>query len=220
MSEVVRLLTIPSLDQFQTQAYRKCGDSMERTFKVRIAPLARHGNDCPPRCRYFAASLAVVALVLFQTHPANLAAAPPQSAPVKDRSLEPPVFLPDGSEFRTWEPEEFRFSRTLYVSQHHQNASDANPGTEVMPLKSIGRAAELLQPGERVVVGSGVYREWVCPPRGGTDSDHMISYELRLGPMLSSRVQRFCRQKWKNRSRGFLIRGREQRLRLPRQRSG
>ena len=152
---------------------------MEMMFKSRIARLARHFKDCP--CRFFAALLAVVAVSLFQTQPAKLAAAPSQSASARTRSLEPPVFLPDGSEFRTWEPDEFRFSRTLYVSQRHQNASDANPGTEAKPLKTIGRAAELLQPGERVIVGSGVYREWVCPPRGGTDADHMISYEAAPG---------------------------------------
>lgn len=97
------------------------------------------------------------------------------------RSLDPPVFLPDGTEFRTWEPREHRFQRTLFVDQRHPQASDTNPGTQQLPFKTISRAAELLQPGERVVVASGIYREWVCPLRGGLDAEHLISYEAAPG---------------------------------------
>ena len=60
-------------------------------------------------------------------------------------------------------------------------ASDTNLGTAEMPFKTIGRAAELLEPGERVLVASGVYREWVRPARGGTDPEHIISYEAAPG---------------------------------------
>ena len=98
----------------------------------------------------------------------------------KMRSLTPPAFLPDGSEFKTWEAP-LEFSRTYYVDQSDLKASDGNPGTKELPFKTISRAAELLQPGERVVVGTGVYREWVRPARGGTDPEHMISYEAAPG---------------------------------------
>lgn len=97
------------------------------------------------------------------------------------RSLDPPVTLPDGSEFLTWEPEVHRFTRTYYVSQRHRDASDENAGTRLKPFKTIGRAAELLQPGERVIVGAGVYRETVRPKRGGDSPDRMISYEAAEG---------------------------------------
>ena len=73
------------------------------------------------------------------------------------RSLEPPVMLPDGSEFKTWE-QPLRFDRTYYVDQAHPNASDANPGSSERPFATINRAAQILQPGERVVVASGIYR--------------------------------------------------------------
>ncbi|MGA2622009.1 MAG: right-handed parallel beta-helix repeat-containing protein, partial [Thermoguttaceae bacterium] len=94
--------------------------------------------------------------------------------------LSPPVCLPDGVEFRTWEVP-LRFTRTCYVAQAHPKASDYNPGTEELPLRTIDHAAQLLQPGERVVVGPGVYRERVRPARGGTGPDRMISYEAAPG---------------------------------------
>jgi hypothetical protein len=84
------------------------------------------------------------------------------------QSLNLPGFLPDGSEFQTWEPERFKFSKTYYVDQSHPNASDDNPGTKELPFRTINRAAQVLQPRERVVVGEGVYREWVCPVHGET----------------------------------------------------
>ena len=83
------------------------------------------------------------------------------------RSLTPPAFLPDGSEFKTWEVP-FNFAKTYYVEQLNQKASDQNPGTKELPFKTINHAAQLLQPGERAVVGTGVYRECVRPERGGT----------------------------------------------------
>jgi len=95
-------------------------------------------------------------------------------------SLNPPVFLPDGQEFKTWAPR-LEFSRTYHVDQRHPKASDQNPGTAELPLRTIGRAAELLQPGERVVVAAGVYREHVAPARGGSGPDRMISYEAAPG---------------------------------------
>jgi hypothetical protein len=96
------------------------------------------------------------------------------------QSLVPPALLPDGSEFKTWEVPQ-SYSTTLHVDQAHPEAADTNPGTETRPLKTIGRAAELLEPGQRVVVGAGVYREWVRPRQGGTDPDHMITYEAAPG---------------------------------------
>jgi len=75
----------------------------------------------------------------------------------KMRSLAQPAFLPDGSEFKTWEasPE---FSRTYHVDQSHPQASDNNPGTTDLPFKTINHAAQLLQPGERVLVASACVR--------------------------------------------------------------
>jgi alpha-L-arabinofuranosidase len=99
---------------------------------------------------------------------------------VDKTSLVPPVLLPDGQEFKTWETKP-AFSRTYYVAQSHPNASDNNPGTEALPWKTINRAAQALQPGERVVVAAGTYRERVRPARGGTGPERMISYEAAPG---------------------------------------
>ena len=41
------------------------------------------------------------------------------------------------------------------------------------------RAAELLEPGEKVLIKSGVYREWIKPAKGGSGADKMISYEVQ-----------------------------------------
>ncbi len=62
-----------------------------------------------------------------------------------------------------------------------RRSSDANPGTREKPLRTIGRAAEILQPGERVVVHEGVYRECVSPRRGGKGPRAMIAYEAADG---------------------------------------
>jgi hypothetical protein len=85
--------------------------------------------------------------------------------PMPMRGLESPVMLPDGREFKTWE-QPLRFDRTYYVDQSRTNASDANPCTSERPFATINRAAQVLQPGERVVVAAGIYRARVSPAHG------------------------------------------------------
>jgi hypothetical protein len=84
--------------------------------------------------------------------------------------------LPDGSTYAAWE-QPLTFSRTYYVDNNAPGADDSGPGTNARPFRTIGRAAELLQPGERVMIASGTYRECVRPARGGTSPSQMISYE-------------------------------------------
>ena len=83
--------------------------------------------------------------------------------------------LPDGTEFEFWE-QPLEFSKTYYVDCDSPNADDNGPGTQDKPFRTISKAAEVLQPGERVVIASGIYRECVRPARGGSDrgrwSDH------------------------------------------------
>jgi hypothetical protein len=88
--------------------------------------------------------------------------------------------LPDGTEFHFWE-QPLRFSRTYYVDGNSPKSDDNGPGTADWPLRTINKAAQVLQPGERVVVAAGTYRECVRPARGGTDPAHMISYEAAPG---------------------------------------
>src|SRR5690242_16374810 len=88
--------------------------------------------------------------------------------------------LPDGTQFTFWE-KPTRFSRTYYVDGSSPASDDRGPGTRDRPFRSIGRAAEVLQPGERVVIAAGVYRECVRPARGGSGPEKMISYEAAPG---------------------------------------
>ena len=73
------------------------------------------------------------------------------------------------------------FTKTYYVDCQAKNADDNGPGTQEHPFRTINRAAQVLQPGERVVIAEGVYREFVRPARGGTGPDAMISYEAAPG---------------------------------------
>ncbi len=84
--------------------------------------------------------------------------------------------LPDGEPLRFWHPTT-KFKRTLIVDQNHPDADDGNPGTAERPLRTIGAAAERAEPGDRVLVRPGTYRECVRPARSGTGPDAMISYE-------------------------------------------
>ena len=94
--------------------------------------------------------------------------------------------LPDGTELEIWE-QPLEFSKTYYVDCESPNADDNGPGTQDKPFKTISKAAEILQPGERVVIATGVYRECVRPARGGTGPTQMISYEAAPGAKVSIR---------------------------------
>ncbi len=85
--------------------------------------------------------------------------------------------MPDGTDFFAWERPAV-FARTLHVNNRHRRADDANPGTADAPLASINAAARMVQPGERVLVHPGVYREWVRPKCGGTGPEAMIHFEV------------------------------------------
>ncbi len=115
-------------------------------------------------------------------------------------SLEPAVQLPDGSEFKTWvKPAMVAsgcYTRTYYVDQRHAQADDDHPGTRDRPWRTIRRAAEVLRPGERVVVAAGLYRERVSPARGGTGPERMISYEAAPGAEVVVSGSRVVRGPW------------------------
>ncbi len=90
------------------------------------------------------------------------------------------AILPDGSAFEFWEQDN-ACDRVLYVSCDDPAASDENDGSEKAPFKTIGRAAKLADPGTKVVIRQGIYRECVAPAAGGSDPAHMISYEAYPG---------------------------------------
>lgn len=95
-------------------------------------------------------------------------------------SRQLPILLPDGTQFPVWE-DETDYRRAYYVDQQHPGAADDNPGTEEAPFLTIQAAAELVEPGEKVLIKSGTYRELVQPRRGGTGADGMICYEAAPG---------------------------------------
>lgn len=81
--------------------------------------------------------------------------------------MDQDMMLPNGQYFESWEKEQ-KYSRELHVNGNHPGASDKNDGTYDHPLKTINAAAQLADPGTRVLIHEGVYRECVAPERGGS----------------------------------------------------
>ncbi len=69
---------------------------------------------------------------------------------------------------------------TYHVAAGHPLAADAAPGSAAEPWRTIGRAAEALEPGDRVVIHGGTYREHVLPARSGRPGAP-ITYEAAPG---------------------------------------
>ncbi len=103
--------------------------------------------------------------------------------------------LPDGTDFTFWE-KPLRFTRTYYVDGSSPRSDDRGPGTHQRPFRTIGKAAEVLQPGERVVIAAGTYRECVRPARGGSAPDKMISYEAAPGAAVIVKASEVLREGW------------------------
>ncbi len=113
------------------------------------------------------------------------------------------VLLPNGHEFISWE-RPLQFTRTYYVDNPNPRAADSNPGTKELPFLTINKAAQVLQPGERVVIMRGVYRERIDPARGGTGPDKLISYEAAPGAEVVVKGSRIVRAGWEP-STGFKL---------------
>jgi len=80
--------------------------------------------------------------------------------------------------------EQIDYTKTYHVAISAPWASDTNPGTAEKPFQTISRAAEVLLPGERVLIHAGTYREWVKPPRGGSGPDKPITYAAAPGELV------------------------------------
>ncbi|WP_267387081.1 right-handed parallel beta-helix repeat-containing protein [Sphingomonas sp. GC_Shp_3] len=118
------------------------------------------------------------------------------TATARDGSATTDTRLPDGTAFPRWE-QPLTFSKTYYVDIASRSADDAGPGDAARPFRTIGRAAEILQPGERVVIAAGVYRECVRPARGGTGPGEMISYEAAPGAKVCIRGSEVLGDGWR-----------------------
>ncbi|MCY2953082.1 MAG: hypothetical protein NTU53_14055, partial [Planctomycetota bacterium] len=63
-------------------------------------------------------------------------------------------------------------------------------------IATINQAAQVLQPGQRVIVAAGVYRERLRPARGGSGPEAMISYEAAPGAQVVLKGSRVFREMW------------------------
>ena len=107
--------------------------------------------------------------------------------------------LPDGTEYVSWE-QPLSFSKTYYVDNNSARANDNGPGTRERPFRTINKAAQVLQPGERVVIASGTYRECVRPVRGGAGPAQMISYEAAPGATVFVKGSEILKDGWQQES--------------------
>ena len=105
--------------------------------------------------------------------------------------------LPDGTRFPVWQ-DETDYRKVYYVDQQHPGAADDNPGTEEAPFLTIQRAADLVEPAEKVLIKSGIYRELVQPRRGGTGADGMIAFEAAPGADAIIRGSQVLSATWTN----------------------
>ena len=60
---------------------------------------------------------------------------------------------------------------TLFVAQ---TGVDSNPGTSLLPFKTIQKAANVAVPGNKIYVRAGTYRETVTPTNSGTSASPII----------------------------------------------
>jgi hypothetical protein len=113
--------------------------------------------------------------------------------------------LPDGTAYAFWD-DQTEYTKVLHVAGDSPQASDDNPGTIEQPLKTISAAARLLQPGEKVIVHEGIYRECIKPARGGTSQDKMIAYEVAEGEKVIVKGSEIWKPQFRP-SSGYFLRG-------------
>jgi hypothetical protein len=119
-----------------------------------------------------------------------------QPVPPNSKGAPSDSRLPDGAEFVRWE-QPLTFSKTYYVDNTSANADDNGPGDRARPFRTINKAAQVLQPGERVVIAAGTYRECVRPARGGTGPAQMISYEAAPGAKVYVKGSEILKEGWR-----------------------
>ncbi len=62
----------------------------------------------------------------------------------------------------------------VYHVSKESGSNDRNPGTADSPFKTIGRAAELAEPGDRIIIHEGHYSEIIRPKNDGTPSRPIV----------------------------------------------
>ena len=73
----------------------------------------------------------------------------------------------------------FLIALPCFAIEYHvsTNGIDSNDGTIKNPFKTIQHAADVMIAGDICIVHSGIYREWVRPPRGGESEQKRIVYK-------------------------------------------
>lgn len=92
-----------------------------------------------------------------------------------NRKEDTTALLPDGTRFPFWEKENV-FNREIHVDGTRGTKGEGD-GSTASPFLTIQEAAEAAEPGTRILIHGGTYREWVRPGRGGESPEKMISYE-------------------------------------------
>ena len=78
---------------------------------------------------------------------------------------------------------EERVNQILYVNLRHPQASDQNPGSQVLPFKTIGTAAAVAvannerNVGTKILIAAGIYREGISLSKNGRETDAPIIFE-------------------------------------------
>lgn len=91
--------------------------------------------------------------------------------------LDQPYQLTENLAFKLWQ-DETHYQKCYYVSPVGCDSAD---GSLEHPFRTVKRANELVQPGEKVILRGGIYEETIRPLRQGTGPDAMIAYEAYPG---------------------------------------
>ena len=98
-----------------------------------------------------------------------------------ERITDKTAILPNGQEFAFWEKEQI--CRNVYFVD--AAAETSGDGSERNPFQTIQQAADTAEPGDRIRIHAGTYRECVKPAKGGSGPEKMITYEAYGdGPVL------------------------------------
>jgi alpha-L-arabinofuranosidase len=119
------------------------------------------------------------------------------SKPRLAENLTQSILLPDGKYFPFWDDHTV-YKKVYYVDQGNKKASDENSGTEDSPFLTINQAARVAMPGEKIAVKRGIYRENVCPARGGENEQSMICYEAAPDAEVIISGSEVLKEKWVN----------------------
>lgn len=164
------------------------------------APKGKHSGQSIDRRRFL--QLAAGAGAMAQLGGSAFAWAQNAGAGAAQPDHKPPRTdsrLPDGTEHTSWD-KPLTFSKTYYVDNTSSRADDNGPGSKTRPFRTISKAAQVLEPGQRVVIASGTYRECVRPLRGGSSPTQMISYEAAPGATVLIKGSEILKEGWQQQS--------------------